>query len=55
MRKLLAQVDPADYLLFTGLASLTIAAGLVHIGLALLVFGLGSFYLGLAAGRTERK
>jgi hypothetical protein len=53
--KLLLKVDPADVLLFAGLGSLTIAAGLIHIGLALLVFGTGSFYLGLAAGRGARK
>lgn len=52
--RLLARIDPADVLLFAGLASLTTAAALVHVGLALLVFGLGSFYLGLAAGRTAR-
>jgi hypothetical protein len=52
---LVAKVDPADVLLFAGLASLSVAAGLVHVGLALLMFGTGSFYLGLAAGRGARK
>lgn len=47
--------DPADILLFSGLGSLTLAAGLVHVELALVVFGLGAFYLGLMAGRTPPK
>lgn len=53
LMKLLRAVDPADVLLFLGLASLTVAAGMVHIGLALIVFGLGSLYLGLAAGKAR--
>lgn len=52
---LVAKIDPADVLLFAGLGSLTVGAGLAHVGLAFLVFGLGSFYLGLAAGRGARK
>jgi hypothetical protein len=53
--RLLQRIDPADVLLFIGLTTLTIGAGLAHIGLAFLVFGLGTFYLGLAAGRGTRK
>lgn len=46
------RVDFADVLLFAGLISLTIGAGLAHPVLAFLVFGLGAFYLGHAAART---
>lgn len=53
--RLVRGMDPADVLLFSGLASLTVAAGLLHIGVALIVFGLGAFYLGLMAGRTPPK
>lgn len=53
--KWLGRIDPADVLLFLGLGSLTVGAGLAHIGFAFLVFGLGTFYLGLAAGRRARK
>ena len=52
---LLKRIDPADVLLFAGLASLTAGAGLAHVGLALLTFGVGAFYLGLAAGRRAGK
>ena len=53
IRSLIRQIDSADALVFAGLFSLSVAAGLIHIGLALLVFGAGAMYLGLAAGRGE--
>jgi hypothetical protein len=53
--RLVRGTDPADLLLFAGLGSLTLAAGLLHVGVALIVFGLGAFYLGLMAGRTPPK
>ena len=51
----LKRIDPADVLLFAGLASLTVGTGLAHIGFAFLTFGVGAFYLGLAAGRKAGK
>ena len=51
---LIRKIDPADVLLFIGLLSLTLAAGMAHVALGLIVFGLGAFYLGLAAGHAPR-
>lgn len=52
LSRLVSRIDPADALLFAGLASLTIAAGSLHWAVGLIVFGLGAMYLGLMAGRT---
>ena len=49
------KIDPADVLLFAGLASLTIGAALLDPILGFLTFGIGAMYLGLLAGRTPEK
>lgn len=51
---LVKKIDPADALLFSGLASLTAAGTFVHIGLGLAIFGLGAMFLGLMAGRSPK-
>lgn len=49
------KIDPADVLLFAGLASLTVGAGLIDPILGFLIFGIGAMYIGLLAGRTPEK
>ncbi len=49
------KIDPADLLLFAGLASLTLGAGLVDPILGFLTFGIAAMYLGLMAGRTPQE